>query len=133
MEARTRLPRPRLRRRLVPLPRRRPPVRRRRPRRKPSSCCRTASKATTGLHSLHVNLQTADITTLPMESVNADVTNQPQELGGQAVGDAMIRLQPQAPAVPKQFVVTKKTMYTKDDTGKYTSAGPADKDLRPGV
>lgn len=41
-----------------------------------------SSKATTGLHSLHVNLQTADINTLPMESVNADVTNQPQELGG---------------------------------------------------
>ncbi|WP_289624952.1 MULTISPECIES: LppX_LprAFG lipoprotein [Mycobacterium] len=80
-----------------------------------------------------MNLQTADINTLPMESVNADVTNQPQELGGQAVGDAMIRLQPQAPAVPKQFVVTKKTMYTKDDTGKYTSAGPADKIYDPGV
>lgn len=92
-----------------------------------------SSKATTALRSLHVNLQTTNITTLPFEAVNADVTNQPQELGGQAVGDAQIRLQPNSPAVPKTFIVTKKTMYTKDDSGKYTSNGPADKIYDPGV
>ncbi|OBK11234.1 LppX_LprAFG lipoprotein [Mycobacterium asiaticum] len=91
-----------------------------------------ASKATTGLHSLHVNLQTTNITTLPMEMVNADVTNQP-EGNGQAVGDAMIRLQPKTPAVPKQFLVSNKTMYTKDESGKYTSVGPAEKIYDPGV
>lgn len=91
-----------------------------------------ASKATTGLRSLHVNLQTTNITTLPMEAVNADVTNQP-EGNGQAVGDAMIRLQPKTPAVPKQFVVTNKTMYTKNEAGAYTSMGPADKIYDPGV
>lgn len=91
-----------------------------------------ASKATTGLHSLHVNLQTTNITTLPMEMVNADITNQPQG-NGQAVGDAMIRLQPKTPAVPKQFLVSNKTMYTKDETGKYTSVGPAEKIYDPGV
>ncbi|WP_099222632.1 LppX_LprAFG lipoprotein [Mycobacterium persicum] len=91
-----------------------------------------SSKATKGLHSVHVSLQTTNITTLPMESVNADVTNQP-EGNGQAVGDAMIRLQPKAPAVPKQFLVTNKTMYTKDDAGKYTSMGPAEKIYDPGI
>jgi hypothetical protein len=91
-----------------------------------------ASKATTALHSLHVNLQTTNITTLPMEMVNADVTNQP-EGNGQAVGDAMIRLQPKSPAVPKQFLVTNKTMYTKNEAGAYTSMGPAEKIYDPGV
>jgi hypothetical protein len=91
-----------------------------------------ASKATTALHSLHVNLQTTNVTTLPMEMVNADVTNQP-EGNGQAVGDAMIRLQPKSPAVPKQFLVTNKTMYTKNEAGAYTSMGPAEKIYDPGV
>jgi hypothetical protein len=91
-----------------------------------------SSKATTALRNIHVNLQTTNITTLPMEMVNADVTNQP-EGNAQAVGDAMIRLQPKAPAVPKSFVVTNKIMYTKDESGKYTSVGDAVKIYDPGV
>ncbi|WP_204803276.1 LppX_LprAFG lipoprotein [Mycobacterium riyadhense] len=91
-----------------------------------------SSKATTALRSVHVNLQTTNITTLPMESVNADVTNQP-EGNGQAVGDAMIRLQPRAPVVAKQFLVTNKTMYTKNEAGVYTSVGPAERIYDPGV
>lgn len=91
-----------------------------------------SSKATKGLHSIHVNLQTTNITTLPMESVNADVTNQP-EGNGQAVGDAMIRLKPQSPAIAKQFLVTNKTMYTKNEAGVYTSMGPAVRIYDPGV
>jgi hypothetical protein len=79
-----------------------------------------------------VNLQTTNVTTLPMEMVNADVTNQP-EGNGQAVGDALIRLQPKTPAVPKQFLVTNKTMYTKNEAGAYTSMGPAEKIYDPGV
>lgn len=67
-----------------------------------------------------------------MESVNADVTNQP-EGNGQAVGDAMVRLQPNSPAVPKSFVVTDKTMYTKNEAGAYTSVGPAVRIYDPGV
>jgi hypothetical protein len=91
-----------------------------------------SSKATTDLRNIHINLQTTNISTLPMEMVNADVTNQP-EGNGQAVGDAMIRLQPQTPAVPKSFVVTNKTMFTKDESGKYTNVGPAEKIYDPGV
>jgi hypothetical protein len=91
------------------------------------------SKATTALHSLHVNLMTTNLTSLPMESVNADVTNQPQDQGGRAVGTAKVRLQPQANTVTKDFVVTNKTMYTKDEAGNYTSVGPAVKIYDPGV
>lgn len=91
-----------------------------------------SSKATKGLHSIHINLQTTNITTLPMEMVNADVTNQP-EGNAQAVGDAMVRLQPNSPAVAKQFVVTNKTMYTKNEAGTYNSMGPAMKIYDPGV
>ncbi|OBA81278.1 hypothetical protein A9W99_13845 [Mycobacterium sp. 1164966.3] len=91
-----------------------------------------ASKATTALRSLHIILATTNLTTLPMESVDADVTNQPQG-NGQAIGHANIRLQPQAPAVGKDFLVTNKTMYTKNETGKYTSVGPAVKIYDPGI
>lgn len=92
-----------------------------------------SSKATTALRAIHVKLETTNITTLPMESVNADVTNQP-EGNGQAVGDAKVRLGPNGgPAVPKTFVVTNKTMYVKDESGKYTSMGPAEKIYDPGV
>ncbi len=91
-----------------------------------------AAKATTALHSLHVNLTTMDITTLPMESVDADVTNLPQG-NGQAVGSAMVRLQPKAPAIAKDFLVTNKTMYTKNSSGAYTSVGPAEKIYDPGI
>lgn len=92
-----------------------------------------SSKATTGLRNVHINLSTADINTLPMESVNADVTNEPENLGGRAVGDATIRLQPKTPAVPKTFIVTNKTMFIKDDAGKYNSVGEAVKFYDPGV
>ncbi len=90
------------------------------------------AKATKGLHSLHVNLTTTNITTLPMETVDASVTNQPQG-NGQAVGNARVRLQPKAPAVSKDFVVTNKVMYTKNEDGKYTSVGPAEKIYDPGI
>lgn len=93
-----------------------------------------AAKATGDLHNIHIVLETTNITTLPMESVNADVTNQPEDKGGQAVGDARVRIGPNGgPAVPKEFVVTNKTMYTKDDSGKYSSMGPADKIYDPGI
>ncbi len=67
-----------------------------------------------------------------MESVDADVTNQP-EGSAQAVGNAMVRLQPKAPAVAKEFLVTNKTMYTKNESGGYTSVGPAEKIYDPGI
>jgi hypothetical protein len=91
------------------------------------------AKASGDLRSLHVVLATDNITTLPMESVDADVTNLPQDQGGRAVGTAKVRLQPKAEAVSKDFLVTNKTLYTKNEAGVYTSVGPAEKIYDPGV
>jgi LppX_LprAFG lipoprotein len=91
-----------------------------------------ASKATTDLHSLHIVLATTNINTLPMESVDADVTNQPKG-NGQAVGHATIRPTPQAKVISKDFLVTNKTMYTKNEAGVYTSMGEAKKIYDPGI
>jgi len=91
-----------------------------------------ASQATTELHSVHIVLATTNLTTLPMESVDADVTNQPKG-NGQAVGHATVRLTPQAQPVAKDFLVTNKTMYTKTETGAYVSVGPAEKIYDPGI
>jgi LppX_LprAFG lipoprotein len=90
------------------------------------------AKATGDLRAVHIVLGTTNLTTLPMESVDADVTNV-QQGNGQAIGNATIRLQPNAPTVSKQFLVTNKTMYTKNDTGAYTSVGPAEKIYDPGI
>ena len=91
-----------------------------------------AAKATGDLRSIHVVLATDNISTLPMESVDADVTNLP-EGQAQAAGNANVRLKPNTAAVAKTFIVTNKTMYTKGDDGKYNSVGPAEKIYDPGV
>jgi predicted nucleic acid-binding protein len=91
-----------------------------------------SAKATGDLRSLHVVLATDNITTLPMESVDADVTNLP-EGQAQAAGNATVRLKPNTTAIAKTFIVTNKTMYTKDDSGKYNSVGPAEKIYDPGI
>ena len=99
---------------------------------KRSSSCRTSSKATTALHSLHVNLRTTNITTLPLEAVNADVTNQP-EGNGQAVGDATDQVAAQGPAVPSSSWSPTRPCTPRTTTGKYTSVGPAEKIYDPGI
>lgn len=71
-----------------------------------------SSKATKGLHSVHVVVTVNNLSTLPFESVDADVTNQPQG-NGQAVGNAKVRMKPNTPVVATEFLVTNKTMYTK--------------------
>ncbi|BBX73953.1 putative diacylated glycolipid transporter LprF [Mycobacterium shinjukuense] len=91
-----------------------------------------SSKATKALRSVHLTVAVNNLSTLPFESVDADVTNQPQG-NGQAVGTAKVRMQPNTPAVDTQFLVTNKTMYTKGDGGGYTSVGPAEKIYDPGI
>lgn len=83
-----------------------------------------SSKATKGLHSVHVVVTVNNLSTLPFESVDADVTNQPQG-NGQAVGNAKVRMKPNTPVVATEFLVTNKTMYTKRG-GDYVSVGPAE-------
>lgn len=90
-----------------------------------------SSKATKGLHSVHVVVTVNNLSTLPFESVDADVTNQPQG-NGQAVGNAKVRMKPNTPVVATEFLVTNKTMYTKRG-GDYVSVGPAEKIYDPGI
>ncbi len=91
-----------------------------------------SAKTTQTLHSVHVALTTTNLPDLPMETVNADVTNQPQG-SARAVGDAKVRTQPGSPFIETSFVVTDKTLYTKNADGKYTSMGPAQKIYDPGI
>ncbi len=90
-----------------------------------------SSKATKALRSVHVAVTVTNLSNLPFESVDADVTNQPQG-NGQAVGNAKVRMKPDTPAVATEFLVTNKTMYTKEG-GSYVSVGPAVKIYDPGI
>ncbi len=90
------------------------------------------SKATVALQSLHINVGVTNLPSLPMETVDADVTSQQQGSAG-AVGTARVRLSPKSNPVDKQFLVKDKTMYTKDDKGAYTSVGSAEKIYDPGI
>jgi hypothetical protein len=93
---------------------------------------RDSSATTAVLHSVHVALAATDVESLPMQSVNADVTNQPQGKA-QAVGDASIRMKQGGPFVSAQFLVTDRTLYTKEADGTYTLVGPAEKVYDPGI
>lgn len=91
-----------------------------------------SARTTQTLQSVHIALTATNLPKLPVSSVNADVTNQPQG-NGRAVGDAKFRPAPDQPFVDTQFVVTNKTFYTKDPDGKYVVRGPADKIYDPGI
>ncbi len=91
-----------------------------------------AAKATGDLRSMHVKLEANNLPSLPMVTVDADVTSQQQGSAG-AVGTADVRLTPKSNPVNKQFLVKDKTMYTKDDKGAYGSVGPAEKIYDPGI
>lgn len=91
-----------------------------------------SAKVTGDLRSLHVELDTFNITTLPMEYVHGNV-NIAAEGNGQAKGSASVRSGPNTPAVSKEFVVWNRTMYTKGPDGKYVSMGPAEKIYDPAV
>jgi hypothetical protein len=91
-----------------------------------------SSRTTETLQSVHLVLTATNMSQLPVSSVNADVTNQPQGTG-RAVGDAKFRAQPSDPFVETQFLVTDKTFYTKDADGTWVARGPADKIYDPGI
>ncbi len=91
-----------------------------------------SARTTQTLQSVHVALTATNLPKLPVSSVNADVTNQPQG-SGRAVGDAKFRPTPNDPFVDTTFLVTDKTFYTKDADGKYVARGPADKIYDPGI
>ena len=92
-----------------------------------------SSKTTQTLQAVHLILAVNNVPNLPVEAVNADVTNQPIGAGA-AEGTAKVRTQPDAPFVEAKFVVVDKTIYAQTDpTGKYTNLGPAEKIYDPGV
>ncbi|MGE5693857.1 MAG: LppX_LprAFG lipoprotein [Candidatus Sericytochromatia bacterium] len=97
-----------------------------------SQVIKEAARTTQTLQSVHIVLTATNLTKLPVSSVDADVTNQPQGIG-RAIGTAKFRPAPDQPFVDTAFLVTDKTFYTKDPEGKYVVRGPADKIYDPGI
>ncbi len=91
-----------------------------------------SARTTETLKAVHIVLTATDLPKLPVSSLTADVTNQPQG-SGRAVGDAKFRANPSAPFVDTEFLVTDKTFYTKGADGKYNPVGPAEKIYDPGI
>ncbi|WP_429421971.1 LppX_LprAFG lipoprotein [Nocardia sp. GAS34] len=88
------------------------------------------SKTTETLHSVHLDIAVTNIPKLPIDTISADVTNQPS---GQAIGDASVRLQPNAPFTKAKFLVVDKKAYTSTDGSTYVPVGGAEKIYDPGV
>lgn len=82
-----------------------------------------SAKTTETMPSMHIALVVTDLPEFPLESLNADVTNQPMETGGQAAGSARFRPTDDAEMTDTDFVVTGGKFYTKDASGKYQERG----------
>ncbi|MEV6100260.1 LppX_LprAFG lipoprotein [Nocardia sp. NPDC051981] len=90
-----------------------------------------SAKTTQTLQSVHVVMDVQNLPTLPVESLKADVTNQPQGQG-QAIGEAKVKVKQDADFTDTKFMVVDKTLYTGDGS-KYSPVGPAEKIYDPGV
>ncbi|WP_084495008.1 LppX_LprAFG lipoprotein [Nocardia shimofusensis] len=91
-----------------------------------------SSRTTQTLQSVHLDIQVTDVPNLPVESVSADVTNQPQG-AGQAMGEAKVRTKPEEPFIDTKFIVIDKTLYTAVNSSSYAPVGPAEQVYDPGV
>ncbi|WP_324188213.1 LppX_LprAFG lipoprotein [Nocardia higoensis] len=91
-----------------------------------------SSRTTQTLQSVHLDIQVTDVPNLPVESVSADVTNQPQG-AGQAMGEAKVRTKPEEPFIDTKFIVVDKTLYTAVNSSSYAPVGPAEQVYDPGV
>ncbi|WP_040798525.1 LppX_LprAFG lipoprotein [Nocardia higoensis] len=91
-----------------------------------------SSRTTQTLQSVHLDLEVTDVPNLPVESVSADVTNQPQG-AGQAMGEAKVRTAPEEPFIDTKFIVVDKTLYTAVNSSSYAPVGPAEQVYDPGV
>ncbi|MFI6869773.1 LppX_LprAFG lipoprotein [Nocardia sp. NPDC050406] len=91
-----------------------------------------SSRTTQTLQSVHLNLVVTNIPNLPVEKVDADVTNQPQG-SGQAAGSAKVRLKENDPFIETKFLVVDKTLYSAPDGVSYKPVGDAEKMYDPGV
>ncbi|MEV0295887.1 LppX_LprAFG lipoprotein [Nocardia sp. NPDC050710] len=91
-----------------------------------------SAKTTQTLQAVHLKLSVDSIPNLPVDSVSADVTNQPQGAGA-AQGEAKVRTKPDAPFIKAKFVVVDKSMWAQLEDGKYANLGPSEKIYDPGV
>ncbi|MGN2641768.1 LppX_LprAFG lipoprotein [Nocardia takedensis] len=91
-----------------------------------------SSRTTQTLQAVHLDLEVQNIANLPVESVAADVTNQPQGAGA-AQGEAKVRTKPDAPFINAKFVVVDKSMWAQLEDGKYADLGPSEKIYDPGI
>ncbi|WP_306359563.1 LppX_LprAFG lipoprotein [Nocardia sp. CC227C] len=91
-----------------------------------------SARTTQTLQSVHLTLNVNNIPNLPVEMVDADVTNQP-EGSGQAMGEAKVRTAENEPFIETKFLVVDKTLYAAQDGVKYAPVGPAEKMYDPGV
>ncbi|MEV5838880.1 LppX_LprAFG lipoprotein [Nocardia sp. NPDC052112] len=92
-----------------------------------------SARTTQTLQAVHLNLKVDNLTTLPVESVSADVTNQPQG-AGQAIGEAKVRTKPEADFIQAKFLVVDKEMYAQTGSSSaYAKIGPAEQIYDPGV
>lgn len=91
-----------------------------------------SARTTQTLQSVHLNLQVTNIPNLPVEKVDADVTNQPQG-SGQAAGSAKIRTKENEPFIETKFLVVDKKLYAAQDGVSYKPVGDAEKMYDPGV
>jgi len=79
---------------------------------------------------VHLKIGITNIPNLPVDTISADVTNQPS---GQAIGDASVRLKPDADFTKTKFLAVDKKIYVSSDGTKYVPVGDAEKIYDPGV
>ncbi|MGW0178144.1 LppX_LprAFG lipoprotein [Nocardia sp. NPDC003345] len=91
-----------------------------------------SARTTQTLQAVHLDLEVSGLPDLPVETVSADVTNQPQG-AGQAMGTARVRTAPEEPFIDAEFIVVDKTLYTAAGDAAYAPVGPAEKIYDPGV
>ncbi|MFC9660276.1 LppX_LprAFG lipoprotein [Nocardia sp. NPDC127606] len=90
-----------------------------------------SAKTTQTLHNVHLKINVKNLPDLPVETVSADVTNETQGSGA-AMGEAKVKLTPEAAFTEAKFLVVDKVLYTQAG-GRYVPAGPAEKVYDPGV
>ncbi len=89
-----------------------------------------SAKTTETLHSVHLDIKVSDIPNLPVDTISADVTNQPS---GQAIGEANIRLKEGDQFTKTKFLAVDKKIYVSGDGTKYVPVGDTQKVYDPGV
>ncbi|MQY19597.1 LppX_LprAFG lipoprotein [Nocardia macrotermitis] len=89
-----------------------------------------SAKTTQTLHSVHLDIKVSNLQNLPVDTISADVTNQPS---GQAIGEASIRLKEGDPFTKTKFLAVDKKIYVSSDGTKYVPVGDTQKVYDPGV